>query len=118
MIFKNLTQWLRANRISLNVDKTKLLILKSKYNKNQYQDMIIKLLGKRLEPSTSVKYLGIHIDHNLSWDCHIKEMNAKVNYIVFHYVPKKTMLSVLLCTILLSYGIWKSCVVFNNSNKS
>ena len=25
--------------------------------------MIIKLLGKRLEPSTSVKYLGIHIDH-------------------------------------------------------
>ena len=35
------------------------------YNKNQYQDMIIKLLGKRLKPSTSVKYLGIHIDNNL-----------------------------------------------------
>ena len=60
---KNLTQWRRANRLSLNVDKTKLLIFKSKYNKNQYQDMIIKLLGMRLEPSTSVKYLGIHIDH-------------------------------------------------------
>ena len=27
---KNLTQWLRANRLSLNVDKTKLLIFKSK----------------------------------------------------------------------------------------
>ena len=59
---------LRADRLSLNADKTKLLILKLKYNKNQYQDMIIKLLGKRLEPSTSVKYLGIQIDHNLSWD--------------------------------------------------
>ena len=97
---KNLTQWLRANRLSLNVDKTKLLIFKSKYNKNQYQDMIIKLLGKRLEPSTSVKYLGIHIDHNLSWDCHIKEMNAKLSRTngilsnLRHYVPKKTMLSV------------------------
>ena len=28
---KNLTQWLRANRLSLNVDKTKLLIFKSKF---------------------------------------------------------------------------------------
>ena len=97
---KNLTQSLRANRLSLNFDKTKLLIFKSKYNKNQYQDMIIKLLGKRLEPSTSVKYLGIHIDHNLSWDCHIKEMNAKLSRTngilskLRHYVPKKTMLSV------------------------
>ena len=62
--------------------------------------MIIKLLGKRLEPSTSVKYLGIHIDHNLSWDCHIKEMNARLSRTngilskLHHYVPKKTMLSV------------------------
>ena len=98
---KNLTQWLRANMLSLNVDKTRLLIFKSKYNKNQYEDIIIKLLGKQLDPSTSVKYLGIHIDHNLSWDCHIKEMNAKLSRTngilskLRHYVPKKnTMLSV------------------------
>ena len=97
---KNLTQWLRANRLSLNVDKTRLLMIKSKYNKNQYEDIIIKLLGKRLDPSTSVKYLGINIDHNLSWDCHIKEMNAKLSRTngilskLRHYVPKKTMLSV------------------------
>ena len=97
---KNLTQCLRANRLSLNVDKTKLLIFKSKYNKNQYEYMIIKLLGVRLEPSTSVKYLGIHIDHNLSWDYHIKEMNAKLsrsNGILSklrHYVPKQTLISV------------------------
>ena len=62
--------------------------------------MIIKLLGKRLEPTTSVKYLGIHIDHNLSGDCHINEMNAKLSRTngilskLRHYVPKKTMLSV------------------------
>ena len=120
---KNLTQWLRANRLSLNVDKTRLLIFKSKYNKNQYEDIIIKLLGKRLDPSTSVKYLGIHIDHNLSWDCHIKEMNAKLSRTngilskLRHYVPKKPNVVSLLCIILLSYDLWKSCVVFNNSKK-
>ena len=118
---KNLTQWLRANRLSLNVDKTKLLIFKSKYNKNQYDDMIIKLLDVRLVPSTSVKHLGIHIDHNLSWNYHIKEMNAKLSRTngilskLRHYVPKKDNGVSALCIILLTYDIWKSCVVFNNS---
>ena len=41
--------------------------------------MIIKLLHVRLEPSTLVEYLGIYIDHNLSWDYHIKEMNTKLS---------------------------------------
>ena len=62
--------------------------------------MIIELLGVRLEPSTTVKYLGIHIDHNLSWDYHIIEMNAKLNRSngilskLRHYVPKQTLISV------------------------
>ena len=62
--------------------------------------MIIKLLGVRLEPYTSVKYLGIHIDHNLTWDYHIIEMNAKLsrsNGILSklrHNVPKQTLISV------------------------
>ena len=57
--------------------------------------MIIKLPGVRLIPSTSVKYLGIHINHNLSWNYHIKEMNAKLSRTKLrHYVPKKTMVSV------------------------
>ena len=32
-----------------------------------------------------------------------------------HYVPKKINVVTLLCIILLSYDLWKSCVVFNNS---
>ena len=32
-----LTEWLRANRLSLNVDKTKLIIFRSKYSKNNYE---------------------------------------------------------------------------------
>ena len=111
---KNLTQWLRANRLSLNMDKTRLLIFKSKYNKNQYEDIIIKLLGKRVDPSTSVKYLGIHIDHNLSGDCHIKEMNAKLSRTngilstLHHYVPKNNVVR-FLCIILLSYDMEVLC---------
>ena len=113
----------RANRLSLNVDKTKLLIFKSKYNKNQQEDIIIKQLGVRLKPSTSIKYLCIHIDHNLSWDYPIKEMNAKfskTNGILSklrHYVPKNTMLPVYYA-LFYCHMIWESCVDSNNSKQS
>ena len=97
---KNLTQWLKADRLSLNVNKTKLLIFKTIYNKKQYEDIIIKLVGIRRK-SLNLKYLGIHIDHNLSWDYHIKEMNVKLsrpNGILskLHHYVLKTILIVYL----------------------
>ena len=53
---KNLTQWLYSNRLSLNIDKTKLLIFHSIYiyNKKNYDNIILKLQGVRLEHSNSV----------------------------------------------------------------
>ena len=74
-----LTEWLRANRLSLNVDKTKLIIFRSKYSKNNYEEISIKLQGIRLAPSKYVKYLGIYIDENLSWDIHIQKLSNKLS---------------------------------------
>ena len=60
---KNLTYWLNANRISMNVKKTDLVIFKHQRKK---LDSLIKtkLSRKRLYPSKSVKYFGITIDEN------------------------------------------------------
>ena len=97
---KNLAQWLYSNRLSLNIDKTKLLIFQSKYNKKNYDNIITKLQGVRLEHSNSVKYLGVYIDHNLSWDLQGKELSKKLSRAngifskLCHFVPKTTMLSV------------------------
>ena len=55
---KNLTVWLNANKISLNVDKTELVIFKHQRKKLD-TEIRIKLNGKRLYPSQSVRYLGI-----------------------------------------------------------
>ena len=96
----NLTQWLYSNRLSPNIDKTKLLIFHSKYNKKNYENIIIKLQGVRLEHSNPVKYLGVYIDHNLSWDLQVKELNKNLSRAngffskLRHYVPKTTLLSV------------------------
>ena len=62
---KHLVHWLNANKISLNVKKTEMVISKSKQKKFE-GDLKIKLCGKRLYPSESVKYLGVKIDTNLN----------------------------------------------------
>ena len=63
---KNLTSWHNANKISLNVKKTELVIFKHK-KKELECPIKIKLSRKKLYPSKSVKYLGVKIDENLNW---------------------------------------------------
>ena len=54
-----------ANRLSLNVSKSKLLIFQYKYKNIDYSKTSIKLNGIRLLPSDHVRYLGIFIDNHL-----------------------------------------------------
>ena len=63
---KHLVNWLNANKVSLNVKKTEMVIFKSKQKKFE-GDLKIKLCGKRLYPTRSVKYLGVKVDADLNW---------------------------------------------------
>ena len=75
---KHLLNWLNANKISLYVKKTEMIIFKSKQKKLE-GDLKIKLCGKRLYPTESVKYLGVKIDANLTWQHHINDLSIKLN---------------------------------------
>ena len=61
---KQLNNWLSLDKISLNVEKTELVIFKSP-RKVLSDEIKIKLTEKRLYPSNSVKYLGGRIDNFL-----------------------------------------------------
>ena len=63
---KHLDNWLNANKISLNVEKSEPVIFKSP-RKLLPHEIKIKLIGKRLYPSNSVKYLDVSIDRFLHW---------------------------------------------------
>ena len=54
-----------------------MVILKSKQKKFE-GDLKIKLSGKRLYPTESVKYLGVKIDTNLSWQ-YVNDLSVKLN---------------------------------------
>ena len=75
---KHLANWLNGNNISLNVKKTEMVLFKSKQKKIE-GDLKIKLCGKRLYPTESVKYLGVKIDTNLSWQYHVNDLSIKLN---------------------------------------
>ena len=55
-----------------------MVIFKSKQKKFEGY-LKIKLWGKRLYPTESVKYLGVKIDTDLSWQYHVKDISIKLN---------------------------------------
>ena len=75
---KNLANWLKANKISLNVGKTKFVLLTSPKKKLDC-DLKIKLNGKRFYETDSVKYLGIQTDKRLTWKRKINHVALKLN---------------------------------------
>ena len=76
---KHLVNWLSANKISLNVKKKpEMVVFKSKQKKFE-GGLKIKSSGKRLCPTESVKYLGVEIDANFSWQYHVNDISVKLN---------------------------------------
>ena len=59
-----------------------------------------KLLGKRIYPNSSVKYLGIRIDQYLDWKSYISETSIKLWRAngalskLEHYIPLKTLVNI------------------------
>ena len=55
-----------------------MVIFNSKQQKLE-GDLKIRLCGKILYPTESVKYLGVKIDTNLTWQHHVNDLSIKVN---------------------------------------
>ena len=96
---RGLTDWLNANRISLNSGKTEYVLFRHP-NKIVNLDIKIKLNGKRLFPSKFIRYLGILVDENLTWKFHIHELNKKLSRAnsmlckIRYFVDSKTLRSI------------------------
>ena len=100
-----LCKWLKANKILLNASKTKVLIFRHQNKPIMYrkkpEDRLsinnITIVGKKVEPSSHAKYLGILIDSFLNWNFHIDELSTKLSRAVgmlakiSHYINEKTL---------------------------
>ena len=60
-----LVQWLRANRISLNTNKTEIILFRKK-NKNITKNRNFRTSGQKIDRVKQTKYLGIFLDEGLT----------------------------------------------------
>ena len=65
-----------ANKLSLNIAKTELMLIGSRQKlqtqNNQHEGKVIKQVIERISP-------GVQIDNNLSWKMHVNEISKKLS---------------------------------------
>ena len=71
------SDWLSANKLSLNVKKSNFLHFH--YGKRKKETLNLKLNGLEVEEKIVAKYLGVYIDNRLNWKSHIEHVKAKLS---------------------------------------
>ena len=93
-----ISDWLSANRLSLNVAKSKLLYFTNK-NRNFLKGIKIEINNQTLQEVDSAKYLGVHVDNKLSWNVHTNNIKLRLSKGISmlakirHYVPESVLRS-------------------------
>ena len=97
---KGLYDWFCSNRLSLNPVKTKYIVLRPRHMKHNLSEYSIQIGNTVLSrigndcTEKSTKFLGMHLDENLTWKLHINETNKKVSKTLFSIKQLKNTLPV------------------------
>ena len=89
------SNWLRANRLSLNISKTTYILFKVR----KQVDILPQLILNNVEISRvqTTKFLGVTIDEKLNWSHHIKNVENKLasSLFIINKIKHKITLSTL-----------------------
>ena len=70
-----IAEWLKANRLSLNIKKTHFMLFT---NKNTTPVLNIQIDNNKINESKQTKFLGVIIDKKINWVAHISYINGKI----------------------------------------
>ena len=80
---KSLDKRLKGNKLSLNVAKTKSMVISTKPKhaalKHQEDQLCLSIHNNPLQVVQGTKHLGIYIDNTLDWKNHIQEITKKIS---------------------------------------
>ena len=105
-------EWLCANKLSLNLSKTKYIIFQPRQKLNYNLYLPLQLAGQYLDQTSSTKYLGLIIDCHLSWQDHIDLIASKISRNINIMTKVKPLLGSpnldkpLLCFHLSIFNLW------------
>lgn len=86
---EKLSDWFKMNKLMLNIDKSKCMIVNSKLSRNIYIDNAV------LEEVAEIKYLGVIIDKNLNFKSHINYICKKISKKLYFFSKIRKKLSTL-----------------------
>ena len=97
----SVTNWLEANKLTLNIDKTKMMIFGTTHVLDRFHDVTLKHNTTAIERVDIFKYLGVKFDSNMTWSTHAdylaNNISKRIGIIkrVKHFLPYNilTMLS-------------------------
>ena len=75
---RKLSDWFKANKLSINVAKSKYMIFKPRQNKLSIH-LSIEVNSYKLEKVVVVVFLGVILDEHLSWKSHISHVANKIS---------------------------------------
>ena len=75
----NVITWLTANKLTLDSSKTEFMLIGSRQRLGTY-DTSPKLIigGDIIKQVSAVKFLGVYINENLSWNTHNEKIAEKI----------------------------------------
>ena len=73
-----ITSWLHDNKLTLNVTKSKFMVIGGRNKLNQFNDIALVANNDQLENVTKFKYFGVIINQHLTWHDHIEQLQSKI----------------------------------------
>ena len=77
-IMIQLTSWFNANKLTLNSEKSSFTIFKSNRKSIPNLPDTIEFHDQEIKRTSHVKFLGVVLDENLTWNHHIYELCSKL----------------------------------------
>ena len=106
----NISSWIRANKLSLNIKKTSFMLFSKKVT---HHPQIVYIDNNQIPRTDCLKFLGLYIDQDLSWKQHVnylcKIISRNVGIInkLKHFFPREVLVTLYNALILpyINYGI-------------
>lgn len=95
---QSLCDWFKANKLQMNIGKTKYMIFQSSKKQICYPNLSIKMENVEIDRVATTNFLGVHIDEKLSWNNQVNHVHGKISvalgmmFKLRSLIPKKTLL--------------------------
>ena len=80
-----LSDWFKASKLSLNIQKPNYIILKPRQRRNEFT-LNIEMNGFKMNQFKEVNFLGVILDETLSWKLLISQVASRLQGCVLYTI--------------------------------